>query len=179
MIRSANLAPTTLLLLFLVSGAAAQQAARPAAVSTAGTTRDSGGGEVLTTSGAFFGLSVPDLEASIRWYSEKLGLRITLRPPAHEGTEVALLEGGGLMVELIRRADAVPLGQVAPQLGANYVVHGYFKAGVVVDDFEATLAVLRSRGVEIAMGPFPARPGQRANVLVRDNAGNLIQFFGK
>jgi hypothetical protein len=27
-------------------------------------------------------------------------------------------------------------------------------------------------------GPYPARPGQRANVIVRDNAGNLIQCFG-
>jgi hypothetical protein len=58
-------------------------------------------------------------------------------------------------------------------------VHGYFKAGIVVDDYDTTLEALRARGVEIAMGPFPARPGQRANVIVRDNAGNLIQFFGK
>jgi len=41
------------------------------------------------------------------------------------------------------------------------------------------LEVLRARWVDIAMGPFPARGGQRANVIVRDNAGNLIQLFGK
>jgi hypothetical protein len=29
------------------------------------------------------------------------------------------------------------------------------------------------------MGPFPKSATQRANVIVRDNAGNLIQFFGK
>jgi hypothetical protein len=58
-------------------------------------------------------------------------------------------------------------------------VHGIFKAGVVVDDYDVTLATLRARGVDIAIGPFPARNGQRANFIVRDNAGNFIQFFGR
>jgi hypothetical protein len=28
------------------------------------------------------------------------------------------------------------------------------------------------------LGPFPPRKDQRANALIQDNAGNLIQFFG-
>ena len=50
---------------------------------------------------------------------------------------------------------------------------------MVVDDLEKTLAALKARGVEVAMGPFPAKDNVLANVIVRDNAGNLIQFFGK
>lgn len=50
--------------------------------------------------------------------------------------------------------------------------------GVIVSDFEKTLSTLKERGADIAFGPFPARPGQRANVIVRDNAGNLIQGKG-
>jgi hypothetical protein len=38
--------------------------------------------------------------------------------------------------------------------------------------------MLEARDVEIAFGPYPARADQRANVIVKDNAGNLIQFFG-
>ena len=49
---------------------------------------------------------------------------------------------------------------------------------MIASDFEKTLSTLKERGTDIAFGPFPARPGQRANVIVRDNAGNLIQFFG-
>ena len=41
------------------------------------------------------------------------------------------------------------------------------------------MAALRARGVPIVMGPYPKRPGQPANVLVRDNAGTLIQFLGR
>ena len=61
----------------------------------------------------------------------------------------------------------------------NYKVHGVFKSGLIVEDFDRTVAALRSRGVEIAFGPFPKSSTQRANVIVRDNAGNLIQFFGR
>ena len=77
------------------------------------------------------------------------------------------------------RDDALPLRRAAPSVTAAYQVHGPFKVGFVVDDFDATLALIEARGVEIAMGPFPARVGQRANVIVKDNAGNLIQVFGR
>jgi catechol 2,3-dioxygenase-like lactoylglutathione lyase family enzyme len=131
------------------------------------------------TSGAFFALSVPDLDASIQWYTEKLGLHIVMRPPKEDRAEVAVLEGNGLIVELLQLTDAKPFSQAAPGTSANYLVHGFFKAGIVVEDYDAALEALRARGAEIAMGPFPARPGQRANVIVRDNAGNLIQFIAK
>lgn len=133
---------------------------------------------VFTARGAFVALSVSDLEASTKWYSEKLGLTVVMRPPKQDKSAVAVLEGNGLIVELLQRDDAVPIRQVAPSLEASYQVHGIFKAGLIVDDFDKTLAALRSRGVEIAIGPFPASGTQRANVIVKDNAGNLLQFFG-
>ena len=52
------------------------------------------------------------------------------------------------------------------------------EAGFVVKDFDSAVNKLRTRGVAIAFGPFPAQNGQRANVLIRDNAGNLIQVLG-
>ena len=130
------------------------------------------------TRGAFFALSVADLDASTRWYSEKLGLSVVMRPPKQDKSAVAVLEGGGLIVELLQRDDATSLRQAAPLATASYHVHGIFKAGVIVDDLNATLTALRARGVEIVMGPFPASKEQRANAIIRDNAGNLIQFFG-
>jgi catechol 2,3-dioxygenase-like lactoylglutathione lyase family enzyme len=133
---------------------------------------------VLETRGAFFALSVADLDASTRWYSEKLGLAVVMRPPKQDKSAVAVLEGGGLIVELLQRDDATPLRQAAPSVTANYLVHGIFKAGLIVDDLSATLTALRARGVEIAMGPFPASKEQRANAIIRDNAGNMIQLFG-
>jgi len=133
----------------------------------------------IAASGAFFALSVADIESSTRWYSEKLGLKVVMQVPKRDQAAVTVLEGGGLIVELIQHDDAVALAKAAPAIKGNLFVHGMFKAGVIVDDFEKTLAMLRARGVEIVIGPFPAKANQRANVIIKDNAGNLIQFFGK
>jgi hypothetical protein len=53
------------------------------------------------------------------------------------------------------------------------------KRGVCVENFDRTISVLRARGVDIVMGPFPRTASQPANALIRDNAGSLIQFFGR
>jgi catechol 2,3-dioxygenase-like lactoylglutathione lyase family enzyme len=133
----------------------------------------------LSAIGAFLALSVADIDASARWYSEKLGLKVTMRTSKTNGARATVLEGGGLVVELVEHDAARPLSAISPGVKESLYVHGIFKAGVIVSDFEKTLALLKARNAEIAFGPYPARADQRANVIVRDNAGNLIQFFGK
>jgi catechol 2,3-dioxygenase-like lactoylglutathione lyase family enzyme len=128
---------------------------------------------VSSIGGAFFAVSAADIEASTRWYAEKLGMHVTMALPKDGKASVTVLEGGRLTVELIQHDDATPAGR-APEL-----VRGIFKSGIVVDDFEAVLAQLKARGVPIAFGPYPARGSSRSNFIIRDNEGNLIQFFGK
>ena len=132
-----------------------------------------------SVSGAFFALSVADMDASVRWYSEKLGLKHVMVVPKRDRIAVTVLEGGGLIVELIQHDDAVALRKAAPAVSDPQMIHGVFKVGLVVENFEQTLTRLKARRVEIAYGPFPARDRQRKNVVIRDNSGNLIQFFGK
>lgn len=128
--------------------------------------------------GAFIALSVADLDASVRWYTEKLGLQVVARPPKIQQSTAVILEGGNLIVELLHHDAAVPSRAAAPTVSANYLVHGIFKAGIIVEDFDKTIMMLRERGVPIAIGPFPATAEQRANAIIKDNAGNYIQFFG-
>jgi hypothetical protein len=66
-------------------------------------------GTQFKATGAFFALSVPDMQASAKWYSEKLGLR--------------------LIVELIQDDNALPLSKAAPASTRRESVHGMFKAG--------------------------------------------------
>jgi len=134
--------------------------------------------ESIPAQGTFFALSVPDLRASVDWYVQKLGLRVTTGPNRDGKFSFAILEGDGLIVELIQNDDAQPLAKHAPGLKDNVYVHGIFKTGIIVKDFERTLALFKERKIEIAYGPYAAKKGQRANVIVKDNAGNLIQFFG-
>jgi catechol 2,3-dioxygenase-like lactoylglutathione lyase family enzyme len=142
-----------LLLCLALTGAAPQ--ARPAAT------------------GAFFALSVADVDASARWYAETLEMRTVMTVPKQDKIGVAVLEGSGLIVELIQN-DAAR----RPAVKERVLTHGLFKAGAIVDDFDRMVAMLKARKVEIAYGPYPAKDGQRANVIVKDNEGNLIQFFG-
>ena len=120
--------------------------------------------------GAFFALSVANMAQSVQWYREKLGLAVVMEVTS--GPEVTVLEGGGLIVELIR----VPGSRPRPEPSVSTL--GVFKAGFLVKDFDAAVAELRARGVTIAFGPFPATDTQKANVIIQDNAGNLIQLFG-
>ena len=129
--------------------------------------------------GAFIGLSVANLDSTVAWYTQKLGMRVIMRPPKVEKSTAVILEGGGLIVELMHHDDAVPLRTAAPSINRNFLVHGMFKAGLFVEDFDKAIAEFRARGVQIAIGPFPARPDQPANAIIRDNEGNFIQFFGR
>lgn len=135
---------------------------------------------VMRARETFIGLSVADLDASTRWYRDKLGLRVVMEFPRTDETRsrAVVLRGGGLTVELVQHDDAIPLRTILPRPGGSLYVHGIFKVGVTIDDFDEAVAVLRARGVDIAFGPFPSRDGQPANIMIRDNAGNYIQLFG-
>src|SRR5262245_12943845 len=69
--------------------------------------------EVQARPPAFFALSVPDLEASVKWYGENLGLTAT-RLPGKPEAKVAILRGSGLMVELVEHSKAADLEAVVP-----------------------------------------------------------------
>ena len=130
--------------------------------------------------GAFFAISVPEIAASTRWYSENLGLRVTMEVPRTSlQPAVTVLEGRGLIVELIQNDNAVPVATAAPAIRDPNLFHGLLKAGFIVEDFDATVALFRKNKVDITFGPYPSRSNQRANVIVKDNAGNLIQVLGK
>ncbi|HET8947711.1 MAG TPA: VOC family protein, partial [Candidatus Polarisedimenticolia bacterium] len=135
----------------------------PSAVATTGAAAPA-----FTTTGAFFALSVADARTTAKWYQEKLGLTIVMDVPRQDKNTVIALEGGGLIVELIQNDDARPLASAAPATKGNgFLVHGMVKAGVIVSDFDATLARLRERGVPLAFGPFPAKGSLRANFAIR------------
>lgn len=130
----------------------------------------------LSVVGAAFALSVPNLDSTVAWYTRNFGMRVVARPPAGN-TRVALLEGGGLSVEVIQHPNARP--SPAGAQADPVLTHGIMKVGMLVTNFDSTVAALRTHGVAFAYGPFPATPAQRANVIIRDHDGNLIQLFGR
>ena len=130
--------------------------------------------------GAFVALSVPDLEASSNWYAEKLGLKIVKHAVSQDKKRAAtILQGNGLSVELIWLAEALPLSKIAPELQGSHQVHGIFKSGLFVENLDETLKELKSQNVTFAFEPFFDEPMQCRMFAIRDNNGNILQFFGK
>lgn len=136
---------------------------------------------VFKANGGFVAITVPDLDASAKWYVEKLGLKIVkdhaMRPD--KKAAVTVLEGNGFAVELIWLADAVPLSKAAPALKGPQDVHGILKSGIFVDDLDATLKQLKSRNVTMAFDTFYDKSMDCRMFAIRDNNGNILQFFGK
>ena len=125
--------------------------------------------------GTFFALSVQDVEASVKWYSNAFGLTVASRPSAADPA-VAILTGNGLEIELMAFKNSTAAADPFDAKGNH--PRGIVKVGFVVADLDRTLAALRAKGVAVAMGPFPGRRDQRANVVIKDNSGNLIQILG-
>jgi catechol 2,3-dioxygenase-like lactoylglutathione lyase family enzyme len=124
--------------------------------------------------GAFFAVSVKDIGASARWYGEHFGMTVSSRSTFDDASSV-VLTGNGLEIELLAFSNSVERTDLGD---AKARPRGLVKVGFQVPNFDETVAMLRSRHVDIVVGPFPARRTQRANVIVRDNEGNLIQLFG-
>ena len=112
--------------------------------------------------GAFWALSVADVKSMSQWYADKFGLHVTLDPPTTGGAKAIVLEGDGLIVELIQHENAKPRRVIAPAASDAVLIHGIMKAGIVVDDFDKTIASFRAApwqpALNAASAPGPRQP---------------------
>lgn len=107
-------------------------------------------------------ISAPDLEASVRFYTEVFGME-RLPAPTFPGQRVAWLRLGDEQLHLFEREGA-------PE---------YHHFGVDVDDFEA--AYVKVRELELDAYPNSVKgifelPGGEAQMYLRDPAGNLVEI---
>ena len=130
-------------------------------------------------SGSFFALSVKNLDATAAWYKQKLGFHEIKQSASPDGKSRAIiLERDGAVLELIHHKQAVS-GNALMKGYKTYLVHGIFKVGFIVDDVDHTLQRLKANGVPVYNGPFNDEALHMRSFLIRDNEGNIIQFFSK
>lgn len=122
-----------------------------------------------------FGLCVPDLDATIAWYTDTLDFDLdsTYDIPALPA-RVAFLRHGTVRVELFEVRGAVPAAASAQDLRAQGLKH----VALAVDDIAAARDLLRARGVEFVTEPavVPGSGGDRY-AFFRDNNGIVIELF--
>ena len=120
------------------------------------------------------GISVPDLEASIEWFARVLEFEVENRfdiPPIP--AKVAMLRRGNLRVELFEVPGAQGLPAERRQPNTDLRTHGNKHLAFAVKNADAAAEALKARGADIVfVGHFEFG----ANVFIRDNAGNLIEF---
>lgn len=120
------------------------------------------------------GISVPDLEASIRWYSEVLGFELEQRLELpHVPAKIALLKRADMRIELFEVPGATPLPAERRVPDEDLRTHGNKHVAFAIRSVDETEPELLAKGVDIV---FVGRFKFGSNIFLRDNAGNLIEL---
>lgn len=109
-------------------------------------------------------IMVKDMEESLRFYRDLVGLPVGRRMKPSPDMELAFLGEGETKVELIRNAKAP-----APSFGEGIPL------GFEVESLERLSSALSERGIPIHSGPFQPNPAMRF-LYVLDPNGLKVQF---
>jgi len=102
-------------------------------------------------------LSTDDLDESIEFYSQILGMTLKFRDGAH----FAALDGGSITVALATAVD--------------HPIHGQVVVGIKTADVDAAAKAVEDSGGGIVKGPYDDAHERRA--VVYDNKGNGLVFY--
>lgn len=98
----------------------------------------------------FATIHVKDLETSIGFYEEVLGMKVARRFPAGPNMEIAFMADGPAEIELI--CDK----------GAELQAYGeYPSLGLSVENLDEAMEHVKIKGVEIVAGPIQPNPNTR------------------
>jgi catechol 2,3-dioxygenase-like lactoylglutathione lyase family enzyme len=122
-----------------------------------------------------FAFEVSDLDASIRFYVEKLGFRVlfarTVDTSEHEAFAVLGMDGGKLeLIQALSETNAPQSFEPVP-LRPHCCPH----LAVQVEDFGRTLDWLAAEGIPVVRGPLEV-PGVAKWLYASDPDGNVIEF---
>ena len=102
-------------------------------------------------------LSTDDLDESIRFYSETLGMALKFR----DGSHYAALDGGSITLALATAVDHPMPGKVV--------------VGIKTTDVDAAAEAVEANGGAIAKGPYNDAHERRA--VVYDHKGNPLVLY--
>lgn len=109
-------------------------------------------------------LAVKNMEESIEFYKEIVGLEVVKRFKSGQDTEIAFLNDGETKIELICNIDKKEIN-----VGKDVLW------GFAVDSLEDQMVLVKEKGIEITSGPFQPNPYTKF-FFVSDPNGMKIQF---
>ncbi|OGU37066.1 MAG: hypothetical protein A2068_03270 [Ignavibacteria bacterium GWB2_35_6b] len=128
----------------------------------------------------FFAISVADVVESAEWYKKIFDLTETADLKADDGSvHTKILESDFYLIELSQHKTGKSLKEAAPQIERNYLLHGFFKVGFYVKDFEAAVNFLKENNVQFFGRIIEDEKHGIKFILIKDNSGNTLQIFAK
>lgn len=128
----------------------------------------------------FSAMIVKDIDQSIQWYSDILGFEILNQTESEKmGFEQANLKRGAILIELISLQSAVSPSDVIPDYSSKTKLHGFFKTGFLVGDFDQWMDHLNRLKVDFHGRVVIDQLSGKRMVIVKDPDGNRIQIFEK
>ncbi|EJL52645.1 lactoylglutathione lyase-like lyase [Rhizobium sp. CF122] len=119
------------------------------------------------------GMVTADMDRSLAFYRDLLGLRLHLRKTMANGTEVAFLDSGGGMLEIF-----APPGGATPALDLPPATSGVLHITFLVESVDESFAKLEAEGVEIKERPRPAVNSEVLDrvAFLRDPDGIIVEL---
>jgi catechol 2,3-dioxygenase-like lactoylglutathione lyase family enzyme len=126
------------------------------------------------------GLSVQDMDASIKWYRDVLGCTVTKQVEMGEG-KITFMKLGDFYIELFAFPNSKPPADFQTEMGQDLTILGTKHMAFMVKDLKKFAADMKKRGIKIFT---PSRPGGPVRseddpphtVFIRDNSGVLLEF---
>lgn len=109
-------------------------------------------------------ITVKNMEESLKFYQEIVGLPLNSRFNAGPGVEISFLGEDGTKVELI-----------CNEKNANVNIGSDISLGFAVNSLDEKLAFLEEKGIGVHSGPFAPNPHTRF-FFIQDPNGLKIQF---
>lgn len=126
----------------------------------------------------FFAISVADVTESAEWYKRIFSLKETADLKAEDGNvHTKILESDFYLIELSQHKTGKSLREAAPQIERNYLLHGFFKVGFYVKDFDAAINFLKENNVQFFGRIIEDEKHGIKFTLIKDNSGNILQVF--
>jgi len=121
------------------------------------------------------GISVPDLDETIDWYTDKLGFDLTKKTSIPGlPVRVAHMQGPGFVLEIFEYEGAEPLPEGRKHPNTDIQTHGTKHFSIGVDDARSFVADLEEQGVEVV---FIAEVDGTYGAYIHDNSKILIEIF--
>jgi len=138
------------------------------------------GKELQKITGAFYALSVRNVDTVAVWYSSNLGFSIDRKGELVKGgPKFALLRGHNIMIELGQFKTAKSRSSWGlPEMEVQDV-YGIFKIGFEIKNLDEMYAAAKDKGLTIL---FPIVRPQGASYRtfgLKDPENNIVQFFGE